>query len=380
MIIARYMTKEILRSFSAITAILLFIALSDRFIKYLAQAAVGELPINMLLKVVALYIPEFMTLLVPLGMYIGILFAYGRLHADSEMVVLFTCGYSWGHKIINTMLLAFIVTILMAMLTLWILPHITEKREEILSQGEAIGVMQAITPGRFTVIDDGKFVFYVEDVIDNGATLKNIFIAIQPKNVSMAGIPSDEGAVMLAETAKLEKVGDTGEFFMVLENGTRYTGTPGKQDYTVVEFAEYGKEVKTAADPVAAYHKLKPTLAIMYSNLVTEIAEFQWRLSLPLSVMVLSLIAITLAKVQPRQGRFAKFLPAILIYIIYYNLMTLSRRWTADAILPTYIGIWWVHLVFALFGAGLVFNASGRLSQLLLRIENWRIQTGLKPA
>jgi lipopolysaccharide export system permease protein len=371
MIISRYMTKEILRSFSAITAILLFIALSDRFIKFLAQAAVGELPVGMVLKVVALYIPEFMTLLVPLGMYIGILFAYGRLHADSEMMVLLTCGYSWAQKVFNTMVLALVVTIIMAVFTLWILPSITEKREEIFSQGMAIGVMQAITPGRFTTIDDGKLVFYVEDIIDNGDKLKNVFIAVQPK-LTTNTMPTEESAVMLAKVAKLEKLGNQGEFFMVLEDGARYTGTPGKQDYTVIEFSEYGKEVKTEANPVPEYHKLKPSLTIMHSNKASEIAEFQWRLALPLSVMVLSLIAIALAKVQPRQGRFAKFLPAILIYIVYYNLMTLSRRWIVDNILPSYIGIWWVHIVFGLIGAGLIFNASGRLSQMILRIKRDR--------
>ncbi len=146
----------------------------------------------------------------------------------------------------------------------------------------------------------------------------------------------------------------------MLKDGYRYEGLPGKADYKVVRFKEYGRAISeskalTENDSL----RIKSTALLLKSRDPTEVAEFQWRLSLPLSVLILGLIAVPLARVKPRYGRFAKFLPAIAIYIIYYNLFTVSKRWVAASVLPGSIGVWWVHGLFFLFGLGLIAKDSG---------------------
>ena len=77
-----------------------------------------------------------------------------------------------------------------------------------------------------------------------------------------------------------------------------------------------------------------------------SIAELQWRLSPAITVIILGLLAIPLAHSEPREGRGVRIVLGILVYILYGNLLYLCRSWVIEGILPTYIGMWWVHLVF----------------------------------
>ena len=363
MIINRYVTKEVLLNFIAITSILLFVALSNRFISLLAKVAIGQLPSNLVFKVIGLYIPELLSSLAPLGFFVAILFAYGRLHADSEMSVLFTCGVNWFYITKIAFVLSGIVAFIVLIFTSWLMPTIAEYREKVLAEGEAVGIMQAIVPGQFQLLNNGQLMFYVEDLAkDNKEQLTKVFITEQPQggnfDKSLSLITAHSGYIQHKKDAATE------DFFLILKDGHRYTGVPGNMDYTVVDFAEYGREIKTEAEETdTTAEQLLSTKQLWYSNKPGEKAELQWRLSLPLSVIVLGLLAVSLAKVSPRQGRFAKFLPAILLYIAYFNLMLVSKRWIGAGKISTCIGIWWVHFLFLLLGCLLLALVSGRLSQ-----------------
>lgn len=366
MIIGRYITKEIIINFLVVTSVLLFVALSNKFVSLLAKVAVGQLPSSLVFKVMGLYIPELLASLAPLGFFVAILFAYGRLHADSEMSVLFTCGINWADITKVALRLASVIAIGVLILTAWVMPNIAKTRDDVLTQGEAIGIMQAIVPGQFQVLDGGRLVFYVEDLEKNNkGRLAKIFIAEQPQ----ANATEQEFSLITAASGYLEHkdiaVAKMQDFFLILKNGRKYTGMPGTNNYTVVEFAEYGRGIENSTEePTLDQKELTPTLTLLRSHKLVEIAELQWRLSLPLSVLILGFISVSLAKVRPRQGRFAKFLPAILLYIAYFNLLIVTRRWVGAGILSPYYGIWSVHLGFFLLGCVLLANASGRLAQV----------------
>jgi len=358
MVIARYITKEIFSTFCAITFILLFIALSNKFVMFLAKAASGKLPVSLVFKVVGLYIPEIFGLLAPVAMFIAILFTHSRLHADSEVAVLLTCGFDWAQLTRATLIITSVVAVVVGILNIGVVPAITEQREKLLADGQVSGVMQAITPGQFQTIDDNEqLVFYVENVLSDGR-LRNIFIAQQP-NLEKAG--SDKSIVVLtAQTADIKQTDNKNEFYLVLHNGYRYMGTPGTANYTVISFVEYGRELKYASGQLPSSEYIRPSKQIWNSKAPEDIAEFQWRCAMPLAVLILALLAIPLAKVQPRQGRYAKFLPAVLIYMMYYNLLTIVKRWVANGTLPSYPGLWGVHVIFLIFALVLLFRVSGR--------------------
>lgn len=368
MIVSRYLTKEVLWAFFAISGILLLIALSNRFAVYLAKAATGELPLTLVLRLVWLYIPELLSFVIPLSFYLGILFAFGRLYADSEMIVLSASGFGWRYLSRITLMIAVFAMIIVAFLTFWLVPKIAGYRDKAMNQGEALAVVQSVLPGRFQSLEDGRLVFYLEDMDTKDKTLKGIFIAEQPKATPTGN--KKGWALITAKEANVDQSPDKKDFYLVLRDGYRYQGTPGSADYTVVKFKEYGRAVKEESNTVMnAGFKLKSSKELLKSTELEDIAELQWRLSIPLSVPILALLALPLASVQPRQGRYAKFLPAILIYIVYFNLFTLSKRWIIAGILPTYIGMIWVHILFLLLALSLIAIKSGWLLQFR---TNWK--------
>lgn len=361
MIIVRYITKEVLTTFLAITAILLLIALSNRFAMYLAKAATGELPVGLVFRLVWLYTPELLSFLIPLSFFMAILFAYGRMHADSEMAVLSACGFSWGFISRVTLSVAAGVMVVTGLLSLWIVPLMNIYRDKAASEGEALAMIHSLLPGRFQTLEDGNMVFYIEDVASKEKILKGIFIAEQPLRGSVGS--KANWTLITAKEAHIERSPETKDFYLILNEGLRYQGIPGTSNYTVVKFNEYGRSVQRENATVGSpeTQKQKTSDNLLNSTALQDKAELQWRLSIPLSVLILALLAMPLSKVNPRHGRFAKFLPAIVIYIIYYNLFTLSKRWIVSKTLPAAIGVWWVHAVFLMLALFLIGKESGWL-------------------
>lgn len=362
-IVARYITKEVLWNFLVVTGVLLLIVLSNRFAIYLAKAATGELPISLVFQIVLLYIPELLSYLIPLGFFMGILFAHGRLHVESEMIVLAACGISWRAIAQMTLLLGLVVMLLTGGLTLWVVPKIADIREQTLSKGEAFGVMQSLLPGRFQTFAEGRLVFYLEDAQPKQEALKGIFIAERPTLPSSTAKPDQHRhgwTLITADRANIKRDQSTNDYYVVLKNGDRYQGMPGSADYTLVQFEEYGRLVPRETESIQNdVLRMKDTSTLLQSGSREDAAELQWRLSLPLTIPILALIAVPLACVHPRFGRFAKFVPAIAIYILYYNLFTISKRWVTAGTLPSAIGVWWVHVLFILLGVALIGKESG---------------------
>lgn len=367
MVIARYISKEIFQTFCAIVFILMFIAISNKFVMFLAKAASGKLPTGLLFKVVGLFIPELFAILAPVAMFVAILFTFSRLHADSEIAVLLTSGCSWAQLVRITLSIAAVVAVIVAAINIFVVPAISSERAQLLAEGQATGVINAIVPGRFQTIDDSdQLVFYVENILPDGQ-LHNIFIAQQPK--SDGTDPNKPITVVTAKTAQL-KQHNSQEYYLVLHDGYRYVGKPGAADYAVTSFGEYGRQLKYAAGAVPSNENMRSSKELLKSKEPVDKAEWQWRMAMPIAVMLLSLIAIPLAKVQPRQGRYAKFLPAVLIYMLYYNLMTIARRSIANGKLPEFPGMWAVHVILLICGVILLLHIAGRLAQFKYRFVN----------
>lgn len=360
MVITRYISKEILSTFCAIVLILMFIAISNKFVTFLAKAAAGKLPFSLLIQVVGLYIPELFAILAPVAMFVAILFTHSRLHADSEISVLLTSGFDWARLTGITLISASLIAFLVAIINLGIAPATSAQRAKVLAAGQTVGVMSSIVPGRFQSIDDNDhLVFYVENVLPDGQ-LQNIFIAQQPKNADKD--KAKDTVVITAKTAQL-KQDSPHDFYLVLHDGYRYVGAPGTANYMVTSFAEYGRQLKNYVGANAKLEHVRPTGSLLRSDEPADVAELQWRMAMPIAVLLLSLIAIPLAKVHPRQGRYAKFLPAVLIYMLYYNLMTIMKRSITNGSMPEWPGLWLLHALVLLCGIILILHVAGRLAE-----------------
>jgi len=357
-IILRYLSKQLIISMLAVAGILLLIFMSGRFIKYLAEAAAGQLSANVLFAIMAYRMPEFLQLILPLGLFIGILLAYGRMYLESEMTVLFACGMTKWQLVKLTMISALVVSATVGYMSLYLSPWGWQKVEEIFVDQSKMTEFEMLVPGRFQSLKSGERVTYTEGLSDDKREMHHVFIA--EKN-------EDGGIVVLAAQRGTQLVdAHTGSRFIVLHEGARYDGQAGHRDFKVIEYESYGVKI---AEPAADAKRGKadgiPTEKLWHSNDPKDRALLQWRISIPLLVPIVALLAIPLSRVNPRQGRFFHLLPAMLIYILYLGLLIASRRSLEKESIPEWIGMWWVHLVFLITAISLLLGPDW--------MQKWRV-------
>jgi lipopolysaccharide export system permease protein len=348
-IISRYLAREVIGALFAVTFILLLAFLCQQVVRYLNYAAIGKIPTNVLLTLVSFEIPYLLAILLPLGLYLGILLAYGRLYADNEMAILKLVGYPHRRIFKVTCTLGLIISFIVLALMLWVNPWISTKRQALMSSDEAaLHLVQTLIPGRFQVSPDGNHVMLVEKLSRDHQRAENIFLAQKKKT-------SDENSrpawmlVLADEGYQIEDTHSSDQLFVMM-NGYRYEGMPGENDYKIIQFKRY--TIRMPQTDMHATHQENETLSFTelwndYAN-PKRAGELQWRFSIALSPLLLALLALPLSLLRPKQGRYTMLLPAILLYIIYIQLLFIARHWVDQGNIPISIGMWWVHGMFLL--------------------------------
>ncbi len=368
MIIFRYLSREVLVSTSAVTAVLLLIITSARLIKYLTDAATGKLDADFVLQVLAYRIPGFLELLLPLGLFLGILLGFGRLYLESEMVVLRACGVSHKRLVVYALGPATLVSAIVAVVALLIAPWGVGQAKTIFAQQEARSELELLTPGRFQSQSDGRQVTYAQSLDPQSSSLQEVFIAQRNED----GHPM----LLVAESAKQQTLEGQGRF-LVLENGYRVDGQPGKADYSITEYGQYGIRLPEAQAAAINEIEAVPTSELLNGSSAKERAQLHWRLSLPVLAFIVTLIAVPLSRTNPRQGRFAKLIPSIIIYLLYVTLLTATRSAIEDDKVGTW-SLWAIHLGFLALAANLIF-ADRFWEAVFGRLPSLSRIRGLKP-
>jgi lipopolysaccharide export system permease protein len=349
LIIFRYFTKEVICTTLAVTSSVIFIFICNQLVRYLGGIAHGKYAADMLFRLVSLQVPFLFGLLLPMGLFFGLLLIYSRLYADSEMTVLMTSGMSRKQLLGMTMIISMIVCVIVSVLVLTINPVISNKRYNLVNLAKVKTAFQMITPGRFQSSMDGKKVFYTRKLSDDDEKMEDVFVAQQVDTRSdTIGVADARSWIVFSALDGHQEVDEkTGDRFMVMNDGYRYEGIPGQKDFQVVKY----KNCKMRLRVPSLLKRDKKVKELTTRELLqgaqdeNYMAELQWRLSMPISVIILSFLAIPLSRVRPKEGRFNQFLPAILVYIVYVNLLFLARYWLEDGMTPPWLGLWWVHMI-----------------------------------
>lgn len=350
MILQRYLIREVSQTFAAVLAILVLIYVGDRFIRYLGEAATGTIAAEMIAKFIALKLATQIALLVPLAFYLAILIGLGRLYRDSEIVAMTASGVGPIRLLRMIFWLAAGVAVLATVLSLYISPkaesQLQELRQRAKTQSEATGIY----PGRFKEFREGAQVLYVQEAVSRTREAHGVFGRLR----------WDTGEdIVVAEKAHQLVDEVTGSRFIVLLNGHRYQGKPGEVSYVVTRFGRYAVRVDESKEQESLPRvQALPTQALLRLDDTSKLAELARRLSLPVSVLVLGALAVPLAHTTPRRGRFAKLLPATLVYFIYFNLLSIVENLVLRGDLPASVGVWLVHGVTALVATGLLYYQS----------------------
>jgi Predicted permeases len=347
LIVFRYLSREVLLTLSAVSAVLLVIIMSGRFIKYLAQAASGAMDPSSLFLIMGFRLPGFMQLILPLGLFLGILLAYGRMYLESEMTVLSATGMSQQRLLGITMVPAVIVALIVAWLSLSLAPQGANQFQLLLNKQDALTEFDTLEPGRFQALNDGSRVTYTEQLTNDRTHLNGVFITQKTAGQEA----KDRGITVLVAEKGRQEVRADGSRWLILDNGYRYDGNPGLADYRAIKYDTYGVLLpKPDVSDEVTDRDAMPTMDLVGNPDVRAQAELQWRFSMPLLVFIVTLIAVPLSRVNPRQGRFLKLLPAILLYMAYVTALILVRGALEKGKISPVLGLWWVHGLFLIIG------------------------------
>ncbi len=307
----------------------------------LERAAQYQYPRVLVLQLFALGAAENFSLLLPLGLMLGVVLALGRLYHDSEMTAAQACGFGGARSWLPVAALALVIALLSGWLSLLFAPQAAARRAALSAEALRAGLAEPFAAGRFRSFDGGRTVIYGASTNPAGE-MQHVFIK------QAAG---DAVITTVAQRAYRQVGADGLSQTIVLRDGERLEGVPGASRYRILKFAEL--RVPLAAPAAAARSARvdeRASAALARSGQLRERAELQWRLGFPLMVLVAALCAAPLGRLRPRQGRYARIWLAVLFFALYGNLAIAARTWFEHGTTPPAIGIWWVHVPFVALG------------------------------
>ncbi|HSG64678.1 MAG TPA: LPS export ABC transporter permease LptF [Gammaproteobacteria bacterium] len=348
-LIGRYVLRETFATWLVVTLVLFVILMTNQFAEILDDAAADRLPREAVFAILGLTSLRFFTMLTPIGLFLGIMLALARLNRDSETAALAACGVGPLSLLRPILLLTCLIAVGITWLALVRTPDAAREIEAIRAQAREALELGVLESGKFTTPDSGDTVIYAREVV--AAEIRDVFVEHEAQD-GLVVIQAERG------TRLYDPV--DGELSFVFYNGRRYEGSPGTRDFRIVDFDEHGIPVSRDDEnddeiPV----ETKPTSELLRSSDPLDRAELQARLSAPVSLFALMLLAVPLSRSRPREGRYARLGIGMLIYITYANMLAVARVWFERELVPAWLGLWWVHAALALIGVILLIREAG---------------------
>ncbi|MCB5162585.1 LPS export ABC transporter permease LptF [Marinomonas algarum] len=341
----RYLAKEVLVSTAGVTLILLLVILSGRFSSYLGRVAEGKMTFEFLFVILGYHIPSFVQMILPLAFFLSLLLAFGRLYIENEMSVLFSSGVSKLKLAAYTLGIAGLISFASGTINFWLAPFSEYRAAEASQAQDQLSAFDFLIPGRFE--GSGQRTTYIDSFTPEEGWMNQIFLSdvIRKKE---GNVPTQ----MFADYAEQIRISSEGnQNYLVFKNGTRYEGKPGTTEYSITQFDTYAVRMETQESRAIDDPYTKSTLSLIESDDLMDKVELQWRISLVVIIPILAIIGLSLSQVNPRQGRFFKMLPAILLMILYIALLIWGRTGLEKGKIPIELGLWWIHGLFTLVGA-----------------------------
>jgi lipopolysaccharide export system permease protein len=345
--VQRYVLREVVQTWLAVTGVLVAILVSNQLSRVLGQAADNQYGRGVVFDLIALGAIMNLSVIVPVGLLLAVVLTLGRMYHDSEMAALQACGFGPARLLAPLFCFAAIIALGLGWLAFVQVPRADSQVQALRNSAIKEAQFGQLDAGRFRAFSGGDAVFYAERV-DQEGVLHNVFVQRES---------AGRFEVALADTATYTKTSSGAMHLVTLFNGRRYEGVPGQDDFRVIEFREHGIPIATPEDVRGSLDPdTKPTRLLWGSSDPSDIAQLQFRASTPLMALVLTLVAVPLSKLRPRQGRYARVGFAIIVYFVYSNLLSASKIWVEKSDLPPAIGVWWVHAAALALGLYLVMR------------------------
>jgi lipopolysaccharide export system permease protein len=336
MIFQRAIRREFTQSAAGVFIALFAILMTTQLIRLLGEAADGAIAPESVAALLGFSALNYIPTLLALASFIAILLALSRSYRDSEMVVWFSCGVPLTAWLWPVLVFVMPLVLAIAMLSFFVSPWALSKSAEYRGNLETRRDVGQVTPGVFQESSSGERVIFVEGVSEDERYVKNVFVST---------LQNQRLGVTLAATG-FQEFAENGDRFIVLQDGWRYEMQPGSAEFRIMKYKRYAVRIETKeARGIEKTPRNTPTLDLIGSDSRAYQAELLWRIGMPLSAIILALLAIPLSFVNPRAGRSANFLLALFVYLVYNNLMTVGQAWVASGRFSFLTGLCAIHLL-----------------------------------
>ncbi len=331
-ILDRYIAKELLLTWLAVTLVLVLILISSTLANLLGKVANGLIPADAVFPLLSMTGLRYFISTGPLALYLGVLLSFSRLYKDNEISAMSACGISLMDLYRALMLVVIPITLMVMLLTLFVQPWSARQADQFMAEVESRSELSGLIAGQFNKTE--KAIMFMEKRSRNGRNMEGVFLR-----------QSKPGSNAIETADQLHRYQDEqGRDFLVFVDGQYYDGMAGQLDYTITRYKKHGiyvpedKKVKKQVSSEAL-----TTMELWNSNNRWHRAELQWRFTLPLVTFFLAILALPLSYTTPRKGRYSKLAVAIFIYLIYSNLVGIAQNWVEHQKVPQWLGMWWIH-------------------------------------
>lgn len=366
MIFHRAILRELTGTALATFLVLLGIVLATQLVRFLALAAGGSITSGSVVALLALTAVGLLPVLLSLTLFIAVLMTISRAYRDSEMMVWFSCGVSLTRWMRPVLIFATPIVLAIAALGLVLSPWAADRAEALRKSLDSRDDASVIVPGVFRESRQSDRVFFVESVSSVDNKVNNVFVS---------STQHGKTGVMVAREG-FQETSPGGDRFLVLLNGRRYEGEPGRADFRIYEFERYTVRVESREALRAPGTKNMSTPDLLAAGTPRHLGELSWRIGLPVSALLLALLAIPLSFVNPRAGRSANLIIALLLFMIYVNMLSVVQAYIAQMRVVWTSGIVATHAVVAVLLLLLFWR---RLSVVSVR-RMLRVRLGRKRA
>ena len=361
MIFRRSLQQELLQTAVAAFAVLIGIVIAQRITYYIGVAASGRIASNAINTLLGFSMLKFLPMLLSLTLFLAVLLTLTRQHRDSEMVIWFSSGIGLTKWIRPVLTFAVPVIALIGFLSLIVTPWATSKSDEYREQLQRQDELASITPGVFKESKSADRVYFIESFDKLGYEVKNIFIqSMQHQRLG----------VIVASKGHRETMPNQ-DNFLIMDQGRRYEGKPGTAEFSSTTFERYAirLESKESKEKPQIVIQAIPSEVLLKEHNATNMAEIQGRIATPISALILVLLAIPLSFVDPRSGRSGNMMMAVLVFIIYNNLISIAQAWISQGRVAGVVGLWPVHGAFLALTLYMFYR---RALQLPILPQPWR--------
>ena len=336
MIFRRSLVRELTATAVGLFLVLLGILFTNLVLRLLARAAGGAVAPEGLLALLGFNALFYFNILLSVTVFVATLLTLTRWYRDSEMIVWFTSGQALTACLRPILWFAAPFFFAILGLSFFLSPWAEQRKLEYERQLESRDEFVLLTPGLFREFRRANLVVFVESLNTFDGTIRNVFLH---------SVDDGKDATTVARSGMLQQA-PNGDRFIVLNEGRRYEGKPGTADYRVVEFESLGRRIEPAElRALPSSTKAIPTVTLVAIDSPVERAELFWRLSVPISALVLTLLAVPLAYVNPRIGRSFNLFTAAFVYMLYSNCLNIVQSFIAQGKLAFLPGLILPHAI-----------------------------------